>query len=629
MKPQSTNPYPEIKKLVASSNDPTFLGKVSAVSGSAVTVKLAKSISSGLSIIDGRTYRVGQVGSFVKIPLGYQDMFAIISDVGATAVPEDFQGLDEDTGRLVKIQLGGESLGKTFERGISQYPNIGDSVHLVTESDLEKIYGETGKGHVVVGGLSSAENIKVRISLDPFLTRHSAILGSTGSGKSTTVASILRAIASSGEEGNKYPSTRILMLDIHGEYSKALKDIAQVFSVNPRAGEHELLIPYWALGVKELLDFLTGGVEGNQEIAFLDKIFELKSQAHALSKFKGLEEQSITVDTPIPFSIKKLWHDLIDVEVTTLEGPDRDQPALIDKGNAEKLIPPRYKPHSLGNRPPFINREAPGIKRQLNLLRSRMLDKRYNFLLRPGPWEPNLDGTVSQDLDTLLHGWLGGEKPITILDLSGVPSTVLERLVGSILKIIYESLYWSRDKSEGGRGRPLLVVMEEAHRYLGVEAGNLASDIVQKIAKEGRKYGIGAMVVSQRPSEVNETILSQCGTFIALRLSNPQDRARVQGTLPDNLASLMDLLPVLRTGEAIITGEAARLPMRCRITLPEAEYRPMSSDPEVTERWSTDRKPENYQRVIASWRAQDPLAHEVEVSKKNKVEDDKIVASKG
>nr|WP_276016993.1 ATP-binding protein [Burkholderia pseudomallei] len=177
-------------------------------------------------------------------------------------------------------------------------------------------------------------------------------------------------------------------------------------------------------------------------------------------------------------------------------------------------------------------------------------------------------------------------------------------MVGSILRIIYEALFWSREKTEGGRLRPLLVVMEEAHRYLGDDTSSVASDIVKRIAKEGRKYGIGAMVVSQRPAEVDETVLSQCGTIIALRLSNPTDRSRVKGALPDNLAGLMDLLPVLRTGEAIIAGEAARLPVRCRITLPSENHRPHSADPAVTDAWATRRKAEGYDRVVASWRAQ-------------------------
>ena len=234
------------------------------------------------------------------------------------------------------------------------------------------------------------------------------------------------------------------------------------------------------------------------------------------------------------------------------------------------------------------------------------MDRRYDFLLQPGPWEPDLNGSIKHDLDALLAGWVGGEKPITILDLSGVPNLVLERLIGSILKIVYESLFWSREKPEGGIERPLLIVMEEAHRYLASDAKNLAAETVKQIAKEGRKYGIGAMVVSQRPSEVNETILSQCGTFFALRLSNPSDRERVRGILPDGLASLLDDLPVLRTGEAVVMGEAAKLPMRCRITLPERQ--PQSKDPEVNLRWASPRGKEDYSRMIALWRAQNHRA---------------------
>lgn len=321
----------------------------------------------------------------------------------------------------------------------------------------------------------------------------------------------------------------------------------------------------------------------------------------------------MTVDTPIPFSLKQMWYDLIDVEVRTYEGQQRDKPGLVSEGDAETLTQPTYKPHGMGSAGPYLNTTAPGIRRNLTLLRSRLLDRRFDFLLHPGPWEPTLSGDVQKDLDALLEGWLGGPKPITILDLSGVPSPVLMRLIGSILKIMYESLFWSREKTEGGVLRPLLVVMEEAHRYLGSERNNTAADIVQRIAKEGRKYGIGAMIISQRPSEVDETILSQCGTFIALRMSNPIDCARVQGTLPDHLSGLIDLLPVLRTGEAIVTGEAARLPLRCRISLPPEDHRPRSADPEVAEQWFLKRRPESYARVVASWRSQKTTAVTVDL----------------
>ena len=604
------------------SRDPTYLGMIAAVSGAALNVHLAESVASGLSIFKGQTYKVGQVGSFVRVPQGYQDLFGVVSEVGANAVPENLDSVD-DTGRWMKVELVGEVVGGTFERGVSQYPNIGDSVHLAVEEHLRKLYDIRGQGHIVIGTLASAESIPAKIALNELITRHSAVLGSTGSGKSTTIASLLRAITTSTPESEEYPNARVLLLDVHGEYSVPLADVAQVFSVEPQYGEERLFIPYWALDSDDLLDFLTGGLEGNSETAFTDKIYKLKLESHGSQKFPGVDSGSITVDTPLPFSLKKLWYDLIDFEITTFEGPNRDQPTQQDLGNPDTLTPPSYKPHAMGSVGPFLNSQAVGIQRPLNLLRSRVLDRRYGFLLRPGPWEPDLDGKPTRDLDELLARWLGGEKPITILDLSGIPSSVLERLVGSILKIVYEALFWSREKSEGGISRPLLVVMEEAHRYLSDRLKGTASEVVQRIVKEGRKYGVGAMVVSQRPSEVNETILSQCGTFFALRLSNPSDRARVQGTLPDGLVGLLDVLPILRTGEAIITGEAAKLPMRCRVTLPAKEHRPRSEDPNVSANWGMARREEGYERVVASWRAQSPLAVAIDLKiTRTPVEDD-------
>lgn len=518
----------------------------------------------------------------------------------------------------MKVQLVGEAIGSLFERGISQHPNINDEVHLVTEQDLFHIYGRSANGQVSIGRLSSAEAVEVRIDLEKLLTRHSAVLGSTGSGKSTTVASLLRSIAGVNLPKPPYPSARILLLDIHGEYSNALADISTVFRINPNKDQHELSIPYWAIDPSDLVGFLASGIADDKALHFHDKITELKLASLSGKKYPGVDERSLTVDTPIPYSLKKLWLEMIDIELRTYEGPDRDQPALLEKGDADTLTPPKYKPHAMGSKGPFLNTNAPGLKRQLGNLRSRLLDKRYDFLLHPGAWEPDLDGNIQKDLSVLLKGWLGHDFPITILDLSGIPSQVLVRLVGSILRIIYEALFWSRDKSEGAVERPLLLVMEEAHRYLSkekdnpVERSNLARDMAQRVVKEGRKYGIGAMIVSQRPHEIDDTILSQCGTFIALRLSNPMDRESVRGTLPDNLAALMDMLPVLRTGEAIITGEAARLPMRCRATFPGEENCPDSRDPKVAEKWSLPRRPENYERVVVSWRAQSPRAKLIE-----------------
>lgn len=584
---------------------PTFLGRVGSVAGSTISVRQAQSVSSGIAIIGGRSYRVGQVGSFVRIPQGYHDLYGVISEVGAEATPDTLADVQQRGENWLTVQLVGELVETSFERGISQYPGINDEVHLVTEEDLSRIYGTSEEGQIDIGRLAGAESIPVRIDLDKLVTRHSAILGSTGSGKSTSVTSLLRSICHS-KTSEHAASARILLLDIHGEYGDALKSIATVFRVNPKDDEKPLYIPYWALEPSLLVEFLMGALQENAYTSILDKIQEAKSTvAEGVS---GVNIDALTSNTPLPYSLKQLWFDLVDPEHKTWADKERTKPALVKngKGDAETLRIPKYQPPGAGSALPDINQLGVlGIRRQLAQMRSRLLDRQYDFMLHPGEWEPDLEGNVKKDLPELLKSWLGHEKPITVLDLSGVPSAVLNRLVGSILNITYEALFWGRLLPEGGRSRPELIVMEEAHRYLGKDTDNPARDMVQRIVKEGRKFGVGAMIVSQRPSEIDETILSQCGTLIALRLSNSADQGKVKAALPDSLGGLIDTLPVLRTGEAIIMGEAAKLPIRCRINLPPKEARPNSADPEVSNAWSQERKAEDYERLAATWRAQD------------------------
>lgn len=266
--------------------DPTYMGCVQTVSGASVTVKLANSVASGLSIIDGHTYRVGQVGSFVRIPQGYQGLYGVVCEVGAAAA-QSSEPQAGDTGRWMRVELVGEAIGMQFERGLSQHPNINDNVHIVTEADLKRIYGGKSDDQIKIGSLSSAENIDVRLSLDALVTRHSAILGSTGSGKSTTVCSLLRSIVKPGDDADGSPAARILLLDIHGEYSRALADMARVFSATPQPGEEPLFVPYWALEAGELLDLVAGSLTEAQEVAFTDKIQEMKAARIALEPLPG------------------------------------------------------------------------------------------------------------------------------------------------------------------------------------------------------------------------------------------------------------------------------------------------------------------------------------------------------
>ena len=586
---------------------PTLLGYVGAVAGAQVSVKQFQGLSSGIAIIGGRSYRVGQVGSFVRIPQGYHSLYGVISDVGATATPEAAKAISAPGERWISVQLVGEIVEASFERGISQYPGINDEVHLVTEEDLSKIYGTDDGGQVVIGRLAAAESIPVQLDLDKLITRHSAVLGSTGSGKSTTVSSLLRSISGGSGHAGAFPSARILLLDIHGEYGQPLANVAKIFRVNAHDGSEPLYIPYWAMDVLELVEFVFGRLEEKALSPVLEKVLQYKLGAHSLASFGGVDETSLTSDSPLPFSLKQLWFELIDPEIKTWTDKQHTQSARTGEGSADKLVAPLYPLPGAGSSSPFANNSGVlGIRRPLSLLRSRLLDRQYDFMLHPGDWEPDLTGQVKKDLPALLESWLGHEKPITILDLSGIPSAVLTRLVGGILNIVYQALFWGREMPDGGRSRPQLIVMEEAHRYLGREGANPARDMVQRIVKEGRKFGVGAMVVSQRPSEVDDTILSQCGTFFALRLANSTDRSRVQSALPDNLSGVVDSLPILRTGEAIVIGEAARLPVRCRVTLPPLNERPQSGDPPVSSAWANARTPGDYQRIVAAWRSQNP-----------------------
>lgn len=296
----------------------------------------------------------------------------------------------------------------------------------------------------------------------------------------------------------------------------------------------------------------------------------------------------------------------------------------VQLGDAMSVTPPQYRTiKTTGKREEQIKwgPDVLGIRQQLALLASRLRDPQLEFLLNPGDWRPELDGRVTKDLDVLLRDWIGSPAPVTILDLSGIPSLVLNDLIGALLRILYDAIFWARKLPEGGFHRPLLLVLEEAHTFLGKEHAGTAATSVRRVAKEGRKYGVGLMIVSQRPSEIDPTILSQCGTIIAMRLANDTDRGQITGTASDNLKGLFDMLPILRTGEAIIVGEAVTLPIRTLIDPPDE--RPDSEDPTLVVHgdandpqrdgfegeggWAVARSNlDDYSIMMKQWRMQDP-----------------------
>ena len=611
--------------------DPSLIGTVQDVSGTTITVALTDETATGVSFVSGECYRVGQVGSFVRIPIGFVDLYGLVSQVGAGAAPAK-EGEQLPYGnRWLQVQLVGEGKrGENFQRGISQHPTIDDKVHIVTEKDLKAIYGPgEPTDFVYIGHLASAESIPTYVDINKLVTRHSAIVGTTGCGKSTTVAGLLNSLSNK----ENYPSARILVLDIHGEYAKALGDRCTVFKIgsDTTKGKQELQIPFWALNFEELTKFAFGSLEDAKYATISDWLIKLKKESIQNQPIKGVTSESITVDLPTPFCLHKLWYELYKKDFMTAiprpgGTPDEVEPAYAKDdqgrdlvGDAMDVIPPIYrtvKTTGPANERVQWGKEPIGIRQQLATLGSKLRDPRYNFICNPGDWKPDIDGKVTKDLDALLGSWIGNTKPVTILDLSGIPSVILNDIIGAVLRILYDAVFWGRKLPEGGWERPLLLVLEEAHTYLGKENPGTAADAVRRIVKEGRKYGVGVMVISQRPSEIDTTILSQCGTMIAMRLTNNTDRGHITGAASDNLKGLFEILPILRTGEAIIVGEAVSLPVRTLIEPPPPERRPDSTDPKVVSRgsieegfegpggWNQKIERERYDIMVYQWRIQ-------------------------
>lgn len=275
---------------------------------------------------------------------------------------------------------------------------------------------------------------------------------------------------------------------------------------------------------------------------------------------------------------------------------------LIISGDADKLISNQYEPASTNNSKPYLNNQAKGILSFLDAIRFKLKDTRYDFLFNPGCYAPDLTGKVSKDISYLLESWLGVDKPISIFDLSDVPAELMLSISGTLLNIIYDALFWGQNLSNGGKQQPLLVVLEEAHNYLKAGANSIASRTVQRIAKEGRKYGVGLLLVTQRPSELDETVLSQCGTIFALRMNNSKDRGFVASAIQDELKSLVDLLPSLRTGEAIISGEGVKIPSRIQFYKLTNAFK--GADPGVSKQWSTLEldSEDAYKNLVSLWR---------------------------
>jgi len=581
-------------KLAMNSQPGTEIGRVRLVLGGSITIELNDDLAGIAPIWRGQLQPIGQVGSIVRIPQGPVTLLATVTLVGISELIETGE-LTKDAlhlgDRWIKAQLIGEinALGR-FERGISSYPGLDDRVHLASDTDLRTIFPSADDEHVAIGTLSASPNIVAAVQIDRLVTRHSAVVGSTGAGKTSAVATLLQRLVRTS-----WPAANVIVVDPHGEYASALKDDAKVVKMSMSGNGFTL--PCWSLPASDVLLALAELSQQSLRQHFSDAVLTERREFAKTAPWVKLAQEDINADTPIPYDLRKVWYRLDRLNRQTLSDKQRGVEALIQEGNAEALDPAQFPLPSPTNTPPYKGEQYDKIFPVPQRLKRALEDKRLDFFVAP------LLDKNADPLPSLLSSWLGGDKPVTVLDFSGVPSAVVDAAVGGLLSLIFDIASHCDESGGIGYPNPVLFVLEEAHRYLREEQSvEMARVAVNRIAREGRKYGVGLMLISQRPSELPDTALSQVGSMIALRLTNGKDQGTVRAALPDAVAGLAEALPSLRNGEAIVSGEAARIPMRLRIDLPNPQ--PDAQDPSLTP-WRRKNKVVEADIAIARWRGDD------------------------
>jgi len=486
----------------------------------------------------------GQVGSQVKMLVHGSWLVANVRTLqtgndGKVIGQIDFLG---------EGQSGAGGRMANFRRGVTRYPIPGCEVLPVTTEDMRAIFAAADDPHVEIGTVYPTDDIRGTLYIDPMLSKHFAVLGSTGTGKSTAVALILHRISQLSPEGH------IVMIDPHGEYSAAFKSCGELFNVD------NLQLPYWLMNFEEHCEVLltTDGAERQRDADILAKCL-----LNARTKSKQSEQfGKVTVDSPIPY----LLTDLVQILVAEMGKLDR-----------------------AGDTTPYQR-----LKNKLDEIRA---DPRYTFMFSGMLVQDSMAGFIAKLFRLPSHG-----RPISIVDVSGVPSEVTSVVVSVLARMVFDYAIWSRTEAQ----RPLLLVCEEAHRYVPKDehaGGQAVRKILERIAKEGRKYGVSLGLITQRPSDLAEGVLSQCGTIISMRLNNDRDQACVRAAMPEGARGFLDAIPALRNRECIVCGEGVAIPIRVRFDDLEPEKRPASSDPSFASSWRETGDEEGIiQRTVKRWR---------------------------
>lgn len=462
-----------------------------------------------------------------------------------------------------------------FSRSLDHVPEIDSTCYVLKDSHLEefmRVISECGDGQhsLELGSYKLNENARAYVDGNKLFQRHAALLGSTGSGKSWTVASIL-------ERSSQLPSSNLVVFDLHGEY-KELSYAKQLRVPGPDEVDADddslLFLPYWLLNSEEIQSLFVDRSEfsaHNQVVVVQDAITEQK-KAFLKANSRTDLLQSFTLDSPIPYSLNEVIGKLKYLNEEKVEG-------------------------SRGPKNGPFNGE---FSRLLVRMASRLNDRRYGFLFN-SPDKYNQYDSLSMIAEKLM-GFGNQKQSIKVIDFSEVPADILPVIIGLVARIIYQVQFWTDPNSR----RPVAFVCDEAHLYLPRKEGNpverRAVEAFEKIAKEGRKYGVALMIVSQRPSDVSATILSQCNNIISLRLTNADDQATVRKLLPESLESLLEALPIMDVGEAMIVGDSVLLPSRIKIDPPTEE--PLSATIDFWSRWQEDVTNADFALAVENMRRQ-------------------------
>ena len=538
---------------------------------------------------DLRKARVGQLVAVELSGASETWLIAIIEKVIRFVGQEDSDNSDEKLNEeqepvvnTVKLILVGTiswdavKEKTVFTRSISQVPGITDMCNVLIGKQLEtfmSVLTESGKGtnSLELGKYVIDDTAKAFLDGNKFFQRHAALLGSTGSGKSWTVASIL-------ERAAELPTANLIVFDLHGEY-RELSYARHLRIPGPEELgtpiDELLYLPYWLLNAEEMQAMFIDRSEfsaHNQVMAFQDAVIAgKKSTLEKLGKNKVLN--AFTLDSPVPFSLDKVIETLKDLNEEMVQGVRG-----LKQGK-------------------FFGQ----FSRLLTRLRSKLSDKRYGFLFS-APDSEHKYHSMAKMISKLMD-YEAKKAQIKIIDFSEVPSDILPVIVGLVARIIYQVQFWT----DQDKRHPLAIVCDEAHIYLPEKAGKnpvekRAIESLEKIAKEGRKYGVALTIISQRPSDVSTTILSQCNNVIALRLTNGTDRSTVSKLMPESLEGLLDVLPIMDVGEALVVGDSVLLPSRIKIN--EPKEKPLSATIDFWSEWMKKAEKPDFDRAVENMRKQ-------------------------